>query len=53
MHNLFFPGNYDILIKTMTDCLRNTGTKSQKHTVDMMIATLQKLSLKYDYTPIQ
>ncbi len=41
------PGCCDRFVETLIDCLLALGTKRQRKTVEMIVATLQKLSLKF------
>ncbi len=35
------------MVETLIDCLLALGTRRQRRTVDMVVAALQKLSLKW------
>jgi hypothetical protein len=43
-----YLATYQRLIETLIDCLIFIGGQLEEITVDMIIATLQKLSLKYE-----
>ena len=43
-----YLATYQRLIETLIDCLIFIGGQLEEVTVDMIIATLQKLSLKYE-----
>ena len=41
-----YLSSYSIMVETLVDCLIFVGTQMEDFTLEMIIATLQKLSLK-------